>query len=254
MRVLTIFLLSVLLLVWSCAGNKPKPDWTAEQYYSYAKKKFDDKDYYEAVNEFTVVVLRFAGSTVADSAQFYLAESHYYMKEYLIAAVEFEKLINDMGRSPLVPDAQFKLAECYYKLSPRPALDQLYTNKAIREYQYFIEEYPTHKNKEEAEKKILELRNKLARKDWGNAEVYRKIREFKSALIYYDQVLDNYYDTEWADDALYGKIRVLNEMEDYDRARQELDKFIIQFPESELMDDVKGISEQLSKRLVNEDD
>ena len=80
---LSLFFISVFL-IWNCAGNKPKPDWTAEQYYKFAKKKFDKKDYFEAVNEFTVVVLRFAGSGVADSAQYYLAKSHYHMKEYLI--------------------------------------------------------------------------------------------------------------------------------------------------------------------------
>ena len=158
---------------------------------------------------------------VADSAQYYLADSHAKMKEYLIAAVEFEKLINDMSRSPLVPMAQFKLAECYHKLSPRPSLDQQYTQKAIREYQYFIEENPTHELKSEAEKNILELRNKLAKKDWGNAEVYRKIRKYKSAIIYYDQVLDNYYDTEWADEALLGKIRTYSEMGEYDTAQMD---------------------------------
>jgi outer membrane protein assembly factor BamD len=250
---LTVLLISILFF-WNCAGNKPKPDWTAEQYYKFAKKKFDDKDYFEAVNEFTVVVLRFAGSGVADSAQYFLAKSHYHMKEYLIGAVEFEKLINDMGRSPLVPDAQFQLAECYYKLSPRPELDQQYTQKAIREYQYFIEENPTHAWVEDAQKKILELRNKLARKDWGNAEVYRKIREHKSALIYYDQVIDNYYDSDWADDAMYGKIRVLEEMGDLARARTEVEKFEQQFPNSALINKVKFLAKNIEEALVREDE
>jgi outer membrane protein assembly factor BamD len=245
--------MGLIILLWGCAGTKPQPDWTADQYYSYAKKKFDDGNYYEAVNEFTVVVLRFAGSGVADSAQFFLAESHYNMKEYLIAAVEFEKLINDMGRSSLVPMAQYKLAECYYELSPRAPLDQQYTRKAIREYQYFIEENPTHELKSDAEKKIMELRNKLAKKEYGNAETYRKIREFRSAIIYYDQVLEQYYDTEWADKALYGKIRSLIELEAYGQAQMELNKFTQQFPTSDLMDDVQGISEDIKDILVKED-
>jgi outer membrane protein assembly factor BamD len=148
--------------------------------------------------------------------------------------------------------AQYKLAECYYELSPRAPLDQKYTMKAIREYQYFIEENPGHEMKDDAEKKIMELRNKLAKKEYGNAETYRKMREFESAIIYYDQVLDHYYDTEWADEALFGKIKSLLELEEYGRAQVELDKFTQQFPNSKLLDNVRGISEDIRDLLVKE--
>ncbi|MEJ2054861.1 MAG: outer membrane protein assembly factor BamD [Calditrichaceae bacterium] len=134
-----LLLLLIIALLAGCAGNKPQPDWTASEYFSYAKVKYDDEDYYDAANEFTVVVLRYAGSTVADSAQLYLANCHFKMEEYIIAAAEYEKLINNMSRSPLVPEAQYMLAESYFKLSPRPSLDQNYTEKALREYQNFVQ-------------------------------------------------------------------------------------------------------------------
>jgi len=228
-------------LMIGCSGNKPKPEWTASEYYKYAKEKFNDKDYYEASNEFTVVVLRYAGSGVADSAQYYLGESHYNMDEFLIAAAEFEKLINNMSRSPLVPNAQFKLAESYYELSPRPSLDQKFTEKAIREYQNFIEDYPTHELKEEAEKRISILREKLAKKQYEAAEGYRKMREFKASVIYFDIVVEKYYDSQYADDALMGKMVVYDEIEDYESLRSEYIKFKLQFPQSELLLKVESL-------------
>lgn len=240
----------LILLTFSlfyCSGNKPTPEWNAKDYYHAAKEKYDDESYFEAVNDFTVVLLRFAGSTVADSAQYYLADSHYEMGDYLIGAVEFEKLINDMNRSPLVPQSQLRLAQCYYELSPRAALDQEYTEKAIKEYQYFIEENPTHPKKEQAEKRINELRNKLGEKEYRNAEIYRKMKEFDAAIIYYDQVLTKYYDTQWADDALLGKIRTLIEVENFDQAQSEIAKFEQQFPSSELMENMKEYKSQLSQ-------
>lgn len=245
MRVVLVLLTTVLIM--GCAGTKPQPDWAAAQYFKYAKSMFDDEDYYEASNEFTVVVLRFAGTSVADSAQFYLAESHYYMDEFLIAAVEYEKLINSMSRSPLVPQAQFRLAESYFEQSPRPPLDQQYTLKAIRAFQTFIEDYPTHELKDKAEKHISTMRDKLAEKAFSNAEIYRKMREFDAALIYYDQVLDNYYDSSWADNALAGKIESYVEMEELDRASRELEKFKQQFPDSDILEKMK----QLSLKLPN---
>jgi len=240
-RQLTLLLIIVFLA--GCAGNKPQPEWTATQYFNYAKEKFDDEDYYDAANEFTVVVLRYPGSTVADSAQLYLANSHFNMEEYIIAAAEYERLINSMSRSPLVPEAQFKLAESYFSLSPRPSLDQNYTERALREYQNFVEDYPTHELKEAAEKKIHMCREKLAIKQYKNAENYRKMREFKAAVIYYDIVVNEYYDTELADDALIGKMKVHEEQEDYEAIRADYVKFKQLFPQSDLTekaDDMLG--------------
>ena len=103
--------LSAVLVLFQCSGNKPTPEWTARDYFRAAKEKYDDESYFEAANDFTVVLLRFSGSTVADSAQYYLADSHFEMGDYLIAASEFEKLITDMNQSRLVPQAQLRLAE-----------------------------------------------------------------------------------------------------------------------------------------------
>jgi len=242
-----ILIILVSFLLFYCGGNSPQPDWTASDFYHAAKEKYDDESYFEAVNDFTVVLLRFAGSTVADSAQYYLADSHYMMGDYLIAGVEFEKLINSMPQSPLIKKAQYKLAESYNELSPRAALDQKYTTKAIREYQYFIEEFPTDSLKEIAENKITVLRNKLAKKEYENAEIYRKMSEFTAAIVYYDLVLAKYYDTEWADDAQFGKIKTFLESEDVTQAELEAAKFEDQFPESDLREDLKDLKLEISE-------
>ena len=244
-----ILLLFVAALLMNCAGTHPKPDWTAEQYFHYAKKMFDDEDYYEAADQFTVVTLRYPASVIADSAQYYLAESHFKMKEYLIAAAEFEKLVNNMPHSKLVPLAEYKLALSYYKLSPRPELDQEYTRKAIRQFQLFIEENPTSPLKDDAMKKIAELRNKLAEKQYKNADIYRKMHEYKAAIIYYDLVLQNYYDTDWADDAELGKIETYLEMDDYASAQKEIEKFKQQFPNSELLKKVEKLARKIPKEI-----
>jgi outer membrane protein assembly factor BamD len=250
-----IILVFISFLLFYCGGNSPAPDWTASDFYHAAKEKYDDESYFEAVNEFTVVLLRFAGSTVADSAQYYLADSHYMMGDYLIAGVEYEKLINNMPQSPLIKKAQYRLAESYNELSPRSSLDQKYTTKAIREYQYFVEEFPTDSLKEIAERKITALRNKLGEKEYKNAEIYRKMSEFNAAIVYYDLVLSKYYDTEWADDAQLGKVETYLDAEDVEQANLEAVKFEEQFPESDLKEDFDELKIEISdlqKELARE--
>ena len=229
---------ATVFLIAGCSGRKPEATWTAEEYFRYAKDMYDDEDFFEAINEFTIVILRFPGSTVADSAQFYLASSHFNLEEYIISAAEYSKLINNMPQSPLVPEAQFMLAESYYAMSPRPALDQEYSVKALREFQIFLEDFPRDARREDAERKIYQLREKLAQKQLQNADLYRKMMEFNSSLIYYDIVLEQYYDTEYADDAMLGKAMSYMEMEDYQAAKETLLTFKDKFPKSELLDTV----------------
>ena len=247
-----IILLLITVIYLGCGGKQPDPNWTAEEYFRFAKEKYDHEDYLEAASDFTIVILRFAGSAVADSAQYYIGCSHFYMEEYIIAAAEFEKLINRMTQSPLVPDAQYMLAESYYQMSPRASLDQEYTIKALREYQTFVEEYPLHKQRTEAEKKLAELREKLAYKQWLNAELYRKMREYSSSLIYYDVIINQYYDTDYAEKALFGKTLVYMDMKDYQKAREQILFFQDKFPGSELREsaekNLQKVIEQLEKQ------
>jgi outer membrane protein assembly factor BamD len=235
-----IIVLTIIFIFIGCGRKKVDPGWTAQEYYKYAKVKYDDEDFLGAQLDFDVVVLRYGGSIYADSAQYFLAMCHYYMDEFLISAVEFRKLITDRSQSPLVVDAQYMLAESYAQMSPRPSLDQEYTFKALQEYQIFLEDYPFDKRKEDVEKKIFFLRNKLARKNFQNAELYRKMGRLKSSLIYYDIVLESFYDSEWADDALYGKAMVYWNMDDYAKAKEELELFKDKFPDSNILDKVNG--------------
>ncbi len=251
-RVLVV--VALILLVMACAGNRPKSGWKAEEYYKYARDLFNDEDYLLASQELQIIMLRFPGSSIADSAQFLLAESHFKMEEYIVASAEYVKLINNMSKSPLVPRAQFQLAESYYHLSPRPGLDQKYTMMAIRAYQSFIEDYPTSDLKEKAERRILELRDKLAEKAYDNAEIYRKMKRYRAAVIYYDEVLDKYYDSEWRDDAQYGKALTYYEGEQFDDALKEIEKFKEQFPESPLMEDILSLEKDVQSGIASHDD
>jgi len=118
--------------------------------------------------------------------------------------------------------------------------------------QNFLEDYPRHEKREDAERKINELREKLAEKQWKNAELYRKMMEYKSSLIYYDIVLEQYYDTGFADDALYGKALIFMDREEYQDAKEQLLLLKNKFPESDLLPAAERLLRQAISR--GEDD
>ena len=62
--------------------------------------------------------------------------------------------------------------------------------------QEFIDDYPNSEYKNEANAQISELRTKLAYKEYATGILYIKMEEYPSAIISFEYLIDNYYDTE----------------------------------------------------------
>lgn len=229
-----LIVLTSFLLLFSCSKRVNKQNLSADEYFEYAKKKFDRGSYYDATQEFNVIVLKFSGNPVVDDAQYYLGESHFKQKDYLIAISEYEKLIKDYPTSPYVILSQFKIGMAYQKMSLRPELDQEYTIKSIKAFQAFIEEHPDHELKQSAEKYIYEMREKLARKKMIAASTYRKMGIDDSAVIYYDIIIEEYYDTPYAMPAHYWKAECLYNLKKYVESLNAFNVFIEKYPNHRL--------------------
>ena len=225
-RIIVIGILFTGLIFMSCQKAVVNlREMTPDAQFEYAKSIFDKKDYTKARGQFLLIVMNNPGSIIIEKAQFYLAESYFLLKEYVLSIEEYEKLIRSLPQSPYVDDAQYKVGLCYYELAPGYALDQEYTRKAITQFQMFLEDYPESELRSTVEEKLDDCRIRLAKKEYKSGELYRKMNYFKSALIYFNEVLELYYDTDFADDALYWKgecHRRLKEWEEAEKAFQDL--------------------------------
>ncbi len=243
-------LLSVVLmalLVAGCSGSG-KSDINTEdpdKAFDIAKANYDKKDYVQAIEDFSLIKVKFSGTNISDKAQFFLGMSYLKQQEYILAAYEFEYLLKNYATSKYSTDGRFQLAMCYFGMSPKWSLDQTYTHQAITEFKNFLELFPTDKNAPDAEAKIKELRNKLAYKELKSADLYLTMESYKAATIYYENVVSDYFDTDYADDALYGKINSLVVRKKYDLARTEIARFESKFPGSNLLAKVKSLKNTL---------
>jgi outer membrane protein assembly factor BamD len=225
---------AAILSFGGCSSSEETTMLSAEERFALGMRLFNDEDYLEAINEFTVVTLQYQGSAEADDAQYYLGECRFRREEYLLAAFEYQQLLRNMPASPLVPDAQFRIGLCYYNLSPKSTLDQEYTRKAIDELQTFVEYNPQHAGKPEAERLIADLTGRLAKKSFEIAEQYATLEYYRAAAFYYDDVIEKYHDTEYAPPSYIGKVRMLIGRRKYDDALQTIASFLEKFPSSEL--------------------
>jgi outer membrane protein assembly factor BamD len=242
-----LFLLGLCLA--GCSSKETTTNLSAEERFQHAKGLFDNEDYLEAINEFSIVTLQFQASPYADDAQFYLGECRFKRHEYLLAANEYNILRRNMAASPLVPDAQYKIGLCYYDLSPKSSLDQQYTKKAIEELQTFVEYYPGNEHAADASEKIRELNTRLAMKQYNSARLYARMEYYKSAIAYYDDVIEKYHDTEYAPLAHLGKVEALIARRKYADADAELKRFYERFPNSVLRSEADKLKQTISKEL-----
>jgi outer membrane protein assembly factor BamD len=242
--IFVIILGSLYFQSCSSGGSSLSTD-DPERAYFIAKSNYDKKDYLSAIDDFNLIKLKFSGSSVIDKAIYYLGMSYYKRKEFILANYEFETLIKNYPSSSLAEDARYMLAMCYFGLSPVYNLDQTYTRYAIVEFQNFLDLYPGSKYAAETERRIQSLKSKLAFKSLKSAELYFKLGKFKSALVYYNNVINEFYDTKYADDAMYGKIQALIKKKQYEDAKAEISEFEDKFPGSTLLRSVLNLKSQI---------
>ncbi len=246
-----LFLAVITSIFAGCGGYKIKPDSTAEDRLAVAKRMFKSKDYQQAQAQFKILTLNYPGARFVDEAQFYLAECHFELKEYIIAADEYKRLVRLYPQSEYLDDAQYKVAMSDFKLSPKSSLDQTHTVSALENFQRFIEDFPNSDLVPDAEKKLLGCRSKLSEKDFSAGELYRKLGDNYAALVYYNSVLEHYYDTKFAHDALYWKGECLYNLKRKDEALQAFNELLAKYPKSKyrvrISDRLKEIDSDLSK-------
>jgi outer membrane protein assembly factor BamD len=213
---------------------------------TYAIKLYNDEDYEVAVNEFSAIVMQYPGNSIVDSAQYYTGMTRYKRKEYILGAYEFSKLIKNMPASKLMAESQYMLADCYYQLSPNFTLDQKYTHSAVKEFQAYIDFFPTGEKVADAEAKIKECNDKLAHKEYNAAYIYTKLEYYRAAIKYYDNVVEIYHDTKYAPLAMYDKTQLLISRDRKPEALIEINKYLEKYPSDSRFKEMQDLKNNLN--------
>ena len=240
-----LILILFSLVIWGCGDSVNTVNMSPQDRLAYAVKLYNDEDYEQAVNEFSSIVLQFPGNSIVDSAQYYTGMTRYKRKEYILAAYEFSKLIKNMPASKLMSESQYMLADCYYKLSPDFTLDQKFTRSAVKEFQAYIDFFPTGDKVPDAEVKIKELNEKLAHKEYNAAYIYSKLEYYRASLKYYDNVVEIYHDTKYAPLAMYDKIQLLISRNRNADALIDINKFLQRYPSNYRFKEMQDLKNNL---------
>ena len=205
MNVYLIILCFFVLCFTSCSTKSNNQAPNAEDYLieklNHGKELFKDNKHTRALDDFNDIISNSRGSEVGIEARFYQAESFYELKQYSEAISSYEKFVdysNDLERIEL---AIFKICKCYFNLSTTYNRDQSNNDFAFTKLQLFIDQFPDSEYLEESEGLIEKLRLRKAKKIYETGRLYLKLQEFDSAIIYFNDVIESYYDTKYSDEA-----------------------------------------------------
>lgn len=252
-----LFVLAVAATAVGCASTSRARYDSAEEAFNRGQALYERGKYDSAILAFQAALQFGRAGEWADDAQLALARAYVANKEYILAASEFSRFSEIYRNDPRREQAEYERALAYYELSPPFELDQTDTERAIKQFNNFIERFPTSTLVPEATAKINELRGKMAHKDFETAKLYERRELWEAAALVYDNVFDQYPETEWADDALVGAMnayinfaeasiperqepRLQKAVEDYRRLVQV-------FPDSPL----RSQAEDLNRRATN---
>ena len=188
----------------------------------------------KAVVQYEQLLSEFPAQRIAERAEFNLARCHMDMGDYELAILGFENFVDSYARSDLVDNALYMIALSYIEQAPRPERDQSETSKALSELGLLLREYPDTDVKEEAEQAMAGCRAKLAEKEYLSGDLYLKLRYWRAARIYFDSVLEEYPDTPWAARAMLGKAVAFAGEKKVDRARETLERVLLDYPDSDV--------------------
>lgn len=234
---LALSILAALILAGfiGCGGKPTLANLTAQELFERGKQKYTEKDYIDALEYFQAIVYNFPGESIVDSAQYYLALSYYGNKEYELAQVEFNRLTLNYPSSVYFQHALFMKAVSFFEGTPKHyGLDQTDLVKAINQFEDFIIDYPESELIEDARKYLLAAQTRLARKYYSSGVVYSRIGAYEAAIIYFQKVVDDFTDTEYAPQATYKIAEMNRKLRRYEEARKQFEGFFTVFAEHEL--------------------
>lgn len=232
---LTTLAVILLLGLLACGSSTNFTGMSARQLFDYGLEKYQAEKYLTSIDAFQAVVFNYPGVAFIDSAQYYLALSYYGNKDYTLGGVEFNRLLLNYPSSSFAPEAQLMKAICYFEGTPKHyGLDQSDLQLAIEQFEDFLVDYPESPALEDCKTYLKIARTRLAHKHYVNGMVYVHVRDYRAARVYFQKVIDEYTNTEYAPMAAYEIADTYFNAHDWDKAHEQFENFSIAFADNQL--------------------
>ncbi|MCQ9206581.1 MAG: outer membrane protein assembly factor BamD [Omnitrophica bacterium] len=128
----------------------------------------------------------------AAKAQFMIGECYKKSEQYDQAAEAYQKMLDEYPKSVFAVKAKYEAAQAVYLASLKSDYDQERTDLAIKEFKEVAKDYKGLPVSNEASVAIALLEDRKAESLFKTAKFYESQKHYKSAAIYYREILVSY--------------------------------------------------------------
>ncbi len=194
----------LILLFGSCRKRGvTKPEETPDLIFQKGIEYLKRGNYKEAERSFERIIYNYPTSVYLEDAQFYLAETYLKKGDYFSAKEEFNFFLKNFPASRYIEEANYKFILSAIRSLPKLSKDQ----EEILEIKEFIMEfkdkYPNSDYLPQIDSLLLEIANRLAKKEFSAGFLYYKAGEYDAAKVYFEYIIREFPETETAHEAEY---------------------------------------------------
>lgn len=241
--VILFLLVSVSLLISSGCGKKSTLTEGEEGRFLYEEglALYKKRKYSRAIDRFKKILEDYPfGPYIADSTLF-VADSYYYDKKYEDASTYYSDFVSLHPDQPKAPYSQYQKGMSLYKDILTIDRDQTTTKKAILALQELKRRYPDSSYTEQASNLIKICRNRLAERELYIGLFYMKNKNYKGALVRLKEMLRNYPESDFNDDALFNMGNAYLGTGEDEKASKTFSILQSRYPDSEFIKDLKTV-------------
>ena len=179
--------------------------------YELAEKKINAGSIDQGIKQYKTILESYPGSKYAIQARLDISYNLYKQKKYNLSILELNQFIKKYPDLPSTPYAYY-LKGVVAEAKSKSILDKLITDSAQRDvdsiqdaYSYYmdlINTFPSSKYSEDASKKLIGLRNTLARHEFYVALYYTGIGSHIAAINRSKFIIENYPNSSSIPDGL----------------------------------------------------
>lgn len=259
MKFSAVLFLGLFLLAGCQSINKVLKNPDPHYKLRMAEQYFANKKYGLAQQVYEDIMPAFRGQPEFEDIYYKYAYTAYYQKDYLNAENLFKGYLEVFSTSPRAEEIDYMRAYTFYKQSPKAALDQTATRKAIGMMQTFINTHPGSARNKEATEIIDQLRLKLETKDRKAAQLYYDLGQYRAAAVAFNTMLNDYAESEQGAEyklmAIKSYFRFAEmsvedkKAERFEKVLEEAADFMDRFPDSPLSKDVQDFVSKSQNNL-----
>jgi outer membrane protein assembly factor BamD len=241
-RTVAVLVLVLALGVFSggCASVKYET-MSAPEIYALGEGYFAKERWKDAQEAFEKLKEIHPFSTKVTPAELRIAEALYQRRNHAEATVALEEWLKRHPTNEEVPRAIYYLGKTNYDQKLTIDRDQAFIREANRQFERLATQYRDSEYAATSAGDLSDTRKRLAQRERYVAKFYWKQREYYAALGRYMEVIREYPDTEYYEEAMFFAARCYEHLSDKPMAEMMLNQLLARFPDGKFADRAKSL-------------